>query len=83
MKYSYVDLQSKSQLIVALIILPKEYSVRREELSQALDCSCTSELNIWAFTINLIVNAPVFSSDVQLQFSALLSYYLLTEYSLG
>ena len=50
--------------------MDKEYSVRREQLTQALNCSCTSELNTWAFTINLIVNAPVFSSDVQLQFSA-------------
>ena len=53
-----------------MIAHTKEYSVRREQLSQALNCSCTSELNTWAFTINLIVNAPVFSSDVQLQFSA-------------
>ena len=60
----------------------KENSVRREQLTQALNCSCTSELNTWAFTINLIVNAPVFSSDVQLQFSAWLSCSLLTEYSL-
>ena len=48
----------------------KEYSVRREQLSQAPNCSCSSELNTGAFTIKLIVNAQVFSSDVQLQFSA-------------
>ena len=35
----------------------KEYSVRRDKLSQALNCSCTSELNTGAFTIKLIVNA--------------------------
>ena len=61
----------------------KEYSVRRDKLSQALNCSCTSELNTGAFTIKLIVNAQVFSSDVQLQFSAWVSCSLLTEYSLG
>ena len=61
----------------------KEYSVRRDKLSQALNCSCTSELNTGAFTIKLIVNAQVFSSDVQLQFSAWLSCSLLTENSLG
>ena len=48
----------------------KEYSVRREQLSQALNCSCTSERNTGAFTFKLIVNAQVFSSDVQLQLSA-------------
>ena len=44
--------------------------IRKEQLSQALNCSCISELNTGAFTINLIVNAPVFSSDIQLQFRA-------------
>ena len=42
----------------------------REQLSQALNCSCTSDLNTYAFTINLNVNVPVFSSDVHLQFRA-------------
>ena len=53
-----------------MLDIHKEYSVRREQLNQALNCSCTSELNTGAFTIKLIVNAQVFSSDVQLQFSA-------------
>ena len=60
----------KCILVKKLSATTKEYSVRREQLSQALNCSCTSELNTGAFTIKLIVNAQVFSSDVQLQFSA-------------
>ena len=44
--------------------------IRKEKLTQALNCSCISELNTGAFTINFIVYAPVFSSDIQLQFSA-------------
>ena len=44
--------------------------IRKGKLNQALNCSCISELNAGAFTIKLIVNAPVSSSDIQLQFSA-------------
>ena len=62
-------------IFVAILHYTKEYSVRRDKLSQALNCSCTSELNTGAFTIKLIVNAAVYNmaliySDVQLNFSA-------------
>ena len=51
--------------------------MRKEKLTQALNCSRISELNTGALTIKLIVNAPVFSSDIQLQFSAWVSFSFL------
>ena len=68
--FPYLESEKKKFLMAAASNKVKEYSVRREHLSQALNCGCTSELNTGAFTIKLIVNAQVFSSDVQKQFSS-------------
>ena len=42
----------------SLVVSCQGIYIRKEKLTQALNCSCISELNTGAFTINLIVNAP-------------------------